>query len=287
VLVAHFSDLHLLALEGARIRHFLGKRATGGVNLLFNRGGQFPASVARALVADIRDRTVDHVVVSGDLTNLAFPAEFRLVRSILEQLPLPPSEVTVVPGNHDYYTRDAAACDHFGEAMVGFSAEAGRFPLLRVRGELAVVALNSAHPTPPLMAYGTLGSRQLREARALLAAVEQRERFRLVVLHHPPHREHVSWHNRLTDLRAFVSMIRDVGAELVVHGHLHRPVRVALDGPDGSVPVIGVASGTWLSPDDPARRAQYNLYRTEGRRLAEVTTRRYDPGSGVFRTAPP
>jgi 3',5'-cyclic AMP phosphodiesterase CpdA len=282
VLVAHFSDLHLLSLEGARIHHFLGKRATGGVNLLFNRGGQFPVAVARALVADVGEQAVDHVVVSGDLTNLAFPAEFRLVRSILEQLPLPPSEVTVVPGNHDYYTRDSAAHDHFGRAMAGFSTEAGLFPLLQVNGDLAVVALNSAHPSLPLMAYGTLGKRQLREARSLLAAPEHRDRFRLVVLHHPPHREHVRWHNRLTDLRAFVSMIREVGAELIVHGHLHRPVRATIAGRDGEVPVIGVASGTWLSPDDPSRRAQYNLYSTSGRQLVDVTTRRYDPVSGRF-----
>ena len=293
MLVAHLSDLHLLALEGVRLRDFLGKRATGGANLLMNRGGdRYPTGVARALISDIGDQQVDHVVVSGDLTNLAFPSEFKLARSVLGALPLAPGDVTVVPGNHDYYTRDAAGRDHFGRLLGEFTAAdrgpaAGRFPFLRVRGDLALLALNSAHPTPPLMAYGTLGRRQLRDARALMASPECEGRFRMVVLHHAPHREHVRWHNRLTDLAAFEDLVGEVGAELVIHGHLHRQVRAAIPGPTGSVPVIGVGSGSWLSPDDATRRAQYNLYRIEGRELVAVETRRYDLASKRFMASSP
>jgi len=276
VIVAHFSDLHLLSLVGARPWDFLGKRITGGLNLLFNRRGEFPEAVLRLLVDDVHGQAVDHVVVSGDLTNLAFPAELRRVRDVLGGLQLPPSALTIVPGNHDYYTRDSLRHDHF-RRVIG-----GSFPALRVQGDLAVLALNSAHPSPPLMAWGTLGAEQIARAGALLAGDECRGRFRLVVLHHPPHRDHVDWHNRLVDRQAFVAMLREVGAELVVHGHLHRPIRRQLDGPDGPIPVIGVGSGTWLSPRDPSRRAQYNLYRIEGRRLVEVRTRRLGPDQRRF-----
>jgi 3',5'-cyclic AMP phosphodiesterase CpdA len=292
VIVAHLSDLHLLCLDGVRPWDFLGKRVTGGANLLLNRGGQFPASVASLLVEDLNATGADHVVVSGDLTNLSFEGEFRLVRGILEGLSLPPSEVTVIPGNHDCYTRGSRAQDVFGRAMEPFlrgdlatgggRGAGGRFPLAKLRGELAVVALDSSRPSAPLLAVGTLGEEQLRRAGELLSRPECRERFRIVVVHHPPVGPHVRWHNRLTDARRLLAMLACVGAELVLHGHEHRLLRGELDGPAGPIPMIGAASGTWIAPKDAARRAQYNLYRIEDGRLVEIRTRVYDPASKRF-----
>jgi len=291
VLVAHFSDLHLLSLESARPRDFLNKRVTGGANLLFNRGGQFPVAVARALCADVWRQGIEHVILSGDLTNLAFPAELKLVRSVLEELGLPPAEVTVVPGNHDAYTRQAAASGQFARLLGPYlqgdrQAWPGTFPFLRLRGELAVLALSTAVPSLPLLAVGRLGEKQLRTAESYLGDEACRGRFRLVVLHHPPVGPLVHWHNRLVDAKAFRAMIQRAGADLVVHGHLHRFCEETLAGPSGPIPCIGVGSGTWLSPHDPERRAQYNLYRIEGGRLTAVLRRRYDPASESFAALP-
>ena len=62
----------------------------------------------RAIAREIKRAGVDHVAVTGDLTNLALETEFEAVRELLEdELGLHPSEVSVVPGNHDLYTRGA------------------------------------------------------------------------------------------------------------------------------------------------------------------------------------
>ena len=283
MLIAHFSDIHLLTLRGVHPFHFLGKRATGGVNLLLNRGGEFPVAVVRALVQDLNEQAPEQVLVSGDLTNLAFPGEFELARGILTELKLPASDITIVPGNHDYYTRQSFRADHFGRIMRSFlqgDIQPGPddFPFLRLRGDLAIVALRTARPSAPLLAVGSLGDRQIEQAEHLLSSAECQKRFRLVVLHHAPCPSHVKWHNRLTDANAFLAMLRRVGAELVVHGHLHRALQQSVPGPEGQgpIPVIGVGSGTWLSPRDAGRRAQYNLYEIEGRRLIQVKTRKYE-----------
>jgi len=290
VLVAHISDLHLLSLAGVGPLDFLNKRVTGGLNLLFNRGGEFPLEVAQSLLRDVREQRPDHLVVSGDLSNLAFPGELELVRSTLAGSGLDPGAITVVPGNHDYYTRGAAREDHFcrilAEHLRGdLQPGPGRFPFVRLRGErLAVVALSSSRPSAPLLAVGTLGARQLRLAERLLCDEACHGRFRLVVLHHPPWRgEHVKWHARLTDADAFAALLARTGAELVVHGHLHRFIERSLPGPAGTqIPVVGVGSSTWLSPRDPERRAQYNLYRVGEGASFSVARRRYDPAAGAF-----
>jgi 3',5'-cyclic AMP phosphodiesterase CpdA len=289
VLVAHVSDLHLLSLEGVSPLAFLGKRLTGGLNLLFNRGGEFPVHVAQALMRDLVDQHPDHLVVSGDLTNLAFEGELELVHETLAACGLPAAAITVVPGNHDYYTRASAREDHFCRIMAehlrgDLQPGPGRFPFVRLRGTtLALVALSSARPSAPLMAVGTLGRRQLRLLERLLADEALAGRFRLVVLHHPPRGEHIKWHNRLTDADDLAAVLARVGAELVIHGHLHRFCEESLPGPEGRpIPVIGVASGTWLSPADPRRRAQYNLYRIEASGRFEVNRRGYDLAARVF-----
>jgi 3',5'-cyclic AMP phosphodiesterase CpdA len=62
VRLAHCSDLHLLSLTGAHVRDFLGKRWTGGVNLLLHRAKHYRAEVFEALVDDLNAQTVDQVV---------------------------------------------------------------------------------------------------------------------------------------------------------------------------------------------------------------------------------
>ena len=44
----------------------------------------------------------DHVVVTGDITNMALESEYRDARSLLDEVARR-VEVTVVPGNHDIY----------------------------------------------------------------------------------------------------------------------------------------------------------------------------------------
>jgi len=186
-----------------------------------------------------------------------------------------------VPGNHDYYTPDSYARDYFGEILAPYLAGddapgPGRFPFLRLRGEVAILGLCSAHPTPPLMAYGTLGPRQLERAEELLGGPACAGRFRLVALHHAPLCPPRRWHARLSDADALLATLRRSGAGLVIHGHLHRQLRAEIPTASGPAPVIGVGSGTWIKPPEPARMAQYNLYRIARGRLEDVKVRRYD-----------
>jgi hypothetical protein len=97
---------------------------------------------------------------------------------------------------------------------------------------------------------------------ALLAAAA--DRFRVVLIHHPPHVVPKSHFKRLVDAAAFREAIAGVGTELVIHGHDHVRSLAYIDGPKRRVPVIGVpsASAAFGKDHDPAG---YNLYRIDGR----------------------
>ena len=278
--VAHLSDVHALSLDGVSPLAFLNKRAAGGLNLLLHRRHQHSLPLFAALIEDLNRVRPDHVVVSGDLTALSLDPEFALARSMLERLELPPSAVTVVPGNHDVYVWAAWLRRAFARGLGPFarSDDGDAYPLVRIRGRLAVIGLCTALPSPVPLADGWLGSRQLARLEAALTA--HAGRFRLLVLHHPPVDNRWSILRALRDRRALQRLLARCGAELVVHGHEHRDLRTTLPGPAGPIPVIGVGSATYDDPR-PERRARYNLYRLDGPTVA-VETRVHDQGRGRF-----
>ncbi len=96
--IAHFSDLHVLDWQGIGPGRFFNKRLTGWVNIRLKRGHVHRASYVRAIAREVRARHVDHVVVTGDLTNLALEPEFALAHAILEdEMGLSPDEISIVP----------------------------------------------------------------------------------------------------------------------------------------------------------------------------------------------
>jgi len=79
-----------------------------------------------------------------------------------------------------------------------------------------------------------------------------------VLIHHPPLYSKGHRRKALTDAREFRNVVRAVGAELVLHGHMH----IAALGHIGKVPVIGVPSASSL-PWHRKDAAAYNIYRVD------------------------
>src|SRR3954469_24059486 len=98
--LAHLSDPHLAPLPVPRWRELAGKRALGYLNWRRNRHSTQRREVLDALVADMQAQRPDHIAVTGDLINMALPAEFIPARAWLESVGAC-NTVSVVPGNHD------------------------------------------------------------------------------------------------------------------------------------------------------------------------------------------
>jgi hypothetical protein len=56
-------------------------------------------------------------------------------------------------------------------------------------------------------------------------------------------------------------MLSECGAELVLHGHNHRDSLVWLPSNEGSIPVVGVASGSATRTHGLEPLGRYNLFR--------------------------
>lgn len=267
--LAHLSDPHISCMNAIAARDLLNKRLFGYLKWKLHRGARHGDSVLSALHADLEKTNPDHIAVTGDLTHLSLSAEFKKARQWLQSLGSP-SQVTVIPGNHDTYVNTDwhKTMAHWTEYMLSDTPRDDDhnlenmdriFPSLRIRGRVAIIGVCTAQPCAPHLAVGSIGAIQLHRLEKILSQSARRKYFRVVLIHHPPVSGTVSWRKRLTDAPALQSLLARFGAELILHGHAHRAHQSYLKTPSGSVPVMGVPSITALDRE-PARRARYFLY---------------------------
>jgi len=232
----HCSDVHMTADYASLPLRPLGWRRWiamfeqwGGRRKAFAHAPETFATIARESLRP----GVDHLIVSGDLTQYALEPEFLLARQALGALAEDPRRCTVVPGNHDVFTpgshRTGRFARHFGQLLDSDLPEhrrEGAFPFVRLVGtEAAVVGLSSARVPPmPGIAHGSVGPAQLEGLAAVVKDPRLAGRALLVVVHHAPftakgradHRFH-----GLKDAQALLALLPGPRFA-VLHGHIHR-----------------------------------------------------------------
>ncbi|MGO8968155.1 MAG: metallophosphoesterase family protein [Myxococcaceae bacterium] len=269
--IAHVSDTHVLSTRGVEWHNLLfNKRLTGQANLLLHRGRVFRRDYLLA-VLEAAAASADHVVVTGDITNLALESEYEEALRLLDGVARS-VEVTVVPGNHDIYLPSIQHERRFPHYFRRFlksdlpdlalDLPAGPYPCVKLRGPTAIIALSSGVPRPPFVASGFLGDEQRVALARALAHPEVAKRVPLILVHHPP----VDARNCLARLRdglVDAAQLRDTLAPLarglVLFGHLHVRVRCVLRTATGALNVI-CASGAALDHPNSAVRAGFNRY---------------------------
>jgi 3',5'-cyclic AMP phosphodiesterase CpdA len=293
--LAHISDLHIAPLPPVALRDLWGKRLLGYFSCRWRRHRAHRQEVLAALRRDLWAIEPDHIVVTGDLVNIALPAEFAQAAAWLRALG-DPQRISVIPGNHDALIRIAhgESLGHWADYMASDETGAAHrdcvsgFPYLRRRGPIALIGLSTAIATPPGFATGRLGRPQLEALDRLLATLACARCCRVVLLHHSPLTAVSGWRRRLVDAAAFRKIVRRRGADLILHGHEHVPIRGEIPGPHGPIPVAGVPSASSLD-SRPERRARYQVYDVEsaaGGWAWASQSRSYDPARQSFAELP-
>lgn len=204
--LAHLSDLHL----GERPEH---------------------TRSARALVRSLLEERVDHVVVTGDVTHSGSIAEYETWLEVFDPL-LREKRVTVIPGNHDV-AGDGVA-DLLSDGLrVSVDGRDGLF--------LVCVDSTAPHNRSTFRSHGVLCEQTLEAVDAAMRRAPAGW-TRAVLLHHHvlplpteglgewfAHR--FGWPHA-AELPLGRELLRRVKgtADLVLHGHKHRPRSLRLEG---------------------------------------------------------
>ncbi|MBL8328687.1 MAG: metallophosphoesterase [Rubrivivax sp.] len=219
--------------------------------------------VVEALVALAAAQRPDLVVLSGDITQRARPAQFRAAKAFVDRLGAP---VLAIPGNHDIALFDLWS--RFTQPYARYAAAFG--------GELEPV-----HTTAELLVIGVKTTRRWRHkhgevSETQIARVAQRLRaaspaqLRVVVVHQPL---------AVTQARDQVNLLRghdeaarrwaEAGADVVMGGHIHLPFTQALPGLTRRLCVVqaGTAVSSRIRPGVPN---SVNLLRWDARAALET-----------------
>ncbi|MBL4847533.1 MAG: metallophosphoesterase [Planctomycetes bacterium] len=276
--IAHVSDLHFAWAPGdagVPAHGFLNKRLVGYANLRFHRKN--PQAIADALGEDLRAHPPDHLAITGDLTNLSLPGEFRRARDWIESLELPPERVSVIPGNHDAYVPEGL--DLFEETFAPW-LPGPSWPREQRAGPAALFGTSSSLPVPWFRAWGALGPEQLDSLSRLIDASDAP--LKAVLVHHPPvlgngRPDKPTRNNR--DGARLIEVCRG-RVDLILCGHTHEAFDYTFPG---ERPLrVFCAGSTTMAPKTHGQAATYNRYRSLGGRLNEIVVRGFDPQLGAF-----
>ena len=195
--------------------------------------------VVDALTALARQQRPDLLVLSGDITQRARPAQFRAARALTDRLGLP---LLAVPGNHDIPLFDlwtrlrrpyARHIEAFGDDLEPVHSSP----------DLMVVCVNTTRAWRHK--HGEISALQVdRVARILQRA--HAAQLRVVVVHQPAAvMRPQDLENRLRGHAAALPRLAAAGADVVMGGHIHLPYVMALEGL--ARPMWVVQAGTAVS----------------------------------------
>jgi 3',5'-cyclic AMP phosphodiesterase CpdA len=236
-----------------------------------------PKPRIRKLVAALRAACASgagHLVISGDLTELGAREQFETLAEVIEGERINPELVTLVPGNHDAYTRP----DAWAQALDGPLAAFRRSSAGPASQESVVVETASAFLLPLdvachqhfTRAAGELSPDAAHSLERRVSDLSGRGRPVVIVLHHSP-LPHTPWawqwlHGLRGNARLQSLLARHPDVH-VLHGHLHHEVELAYR--TGGARIFGAPAVV----DDDADAPRVRVYEIEGSSLSSVPTR--------------
>ena len=180
--------------------------------------------VVEALVALAAQQRPDVVVLSGDITQRARPAQFRAAKAFVDRLGAP---VVAVPGNHDIALFDLWA--RFTRPYARYARAFGAdLEPVHASQDLLVVCVNTTRAWRHK--NGAVSAAQTERVARLLSAADPRQ-LRVVVVHQPAAVTRAE--ERVNLLRGHQAALRAwsaAGADLVLGGHIHLPYTLAQHG---------------------------------------------------------
>jgi len=223
--IAQLSDLHLL--EDSYANRPLGPRARLSY-LSFGRALDPHERRRRAADAleEVQARGVDHLLITGDLTEDGHFEQFEVLAELLAESRIPAERITLVPGNHDAYIDGGA----FAAAMKGplqpYAATSSTGTALCFR-DVTIVPVSTAFHQSPLRSAGAIAPPELESLADIAKDPRLDGRPLVFAQHHAPgclFNPLLQWIDGLNEHSVLVDLFNRCPHLHVMHGHTHHEV---------------------------------------------------------------
>jgi 3',5'-cyclic AMP phosphodiesterase CpdA len=221
--VIHLTDLHFWKVVVNPIA-LLNKRALGNVNVFLRRRHEFHMENAARYVEALRATGVTTLLLGGDYTSTAHPAEFALARDYVETLARAGFRIIAIPGNHDVYTFESVRKRRFEQYLGAYTPEAGLPCRVELPGGTPLVLAPTVCPNV-ISSAGRIGDAAAARVRELVAGAAPGPV--LVMGHYPLLHETYAYRSgksrQLRNAEALRAALGATGREvLYLAGHVHR-----------------------------------------------------------------
>ena len=244
-ILIHISDPHFHRLPRAPAQ-WLGKRGLGAANLLLRRRRMFPRKQARALMGQLQAMDWQHLLITGDLTQLGLEEEFEFARNMLQPLLERGAErVSILPGNHDRYVPAKPGENGFN-AVFGAFFGAGEIHTRALAPPWRLCGWDSALPRPPLVASGLVQQTTFAATEAWLKQGAEQDRV-LLANHYPvlfPEHTPARSGHELENLAQTRDWILRHPVDLYLHGHIHQSWILEARGQHRTLRAVNSAAST-------------------------------------------
>lgn len=269
--LAHISDLHFSKLIW-NPSQFFSKRWIGNLNLALARKHTFDPDSLATLLPIFRERKIDAILITGDLSSTSHKKEFVLAKQFIENLQNEKFKVFTLPGNHDHYTKNAYQkklfyqfFDTAYDPSFSLNLKDDGLAVCYVGHEWWVVALDTALATSLFSSNGYF-SPEL-EQKLGTALKDLPSDHSVILMNHFPLFANESQRKSLLRREALRKLLeRFPKIKLYLHGHSHR--HCIADLRSSSLPIIldsgsvsQKSSATWNLIDITAKGCDIEVFK--------------------------
>jgi 3',5'-cyclic AMP phosphodiesterase CpdA len=223
-ILAQISDLHLLERDHHKRRGLTRKRLE-----FLSTGAPLDADArlqrAVATLQQIRRVGVDHVLITGDLTEDGVSSQFEVLGEALERSGLEPSCVTIVPGNHDGYGEPGAYAKALEGPLRAYKKTSAEGVHTVLDDALIIPVSTMIEGQWVTRSRGRLRHEDVLNVRRVASDPISHTRAVVVAQHHPPSHHAVfawEWIDGLSNALAMRELVLERTRVHVLHGHVHR-----------------------------------------------------------------
>ncbi len=274
--IIHISDIHVLHLEKINIFKFLNKRLIGSFNLFFNRKKEFKTNYVEKLVTDVLSENPDHIVLTGDLTNLGLESEFKKAKEIISKLG-DSSKLSIIPGNHDSYAKETVKkkffVNYFGDWLKSSIEVKNIFPFVKIlEDNIAIIGISTSVKTGPLFSAGKVSKEQLNQLDIILNNENVKNCFKIVLIHHNLHKRNIfkQFMSTVRNRKVLIDILTKHKVDMVLHGHRHKNTHYTINQNNWDLKVYECGASAKLSVKNSGN---YNIYEIENKQIKSITTK--------------
>ena len=267
------SDLHLSNIGTPNPIKLANKRILGYLSWLKRKRTSHQKWILDCALESIKQLDINYHLITGDLTHIGLEHEFIECRQWLNKLSTVENMI-VIPGNHDLYVDtkwnqsfaywEDLMCDDPNLLPKIRQKTAGQkldqiYPQVRIRENIAFIALSSIYPAPWFKATGRINEQQMMRLKFVLKDPALTSYFKVLLLHHPITMTHTTKRKCLVNSDQLRNLLQQYPVQIVLHGHGHTSTIDYLENSDTRIPVVGMAS-TSCTSEKQNQRAEYKLF---------------------------